>query len=256
MRALSTSVAHAIGAAGALVRTLDGGETWEDVGVATGEDVRDIWFVSQDVGYALDVAGGLFRTDNGGASWSILETDADEPPNAVFAADGLNVFLIGPRGVLRSNDAGATFERHTHRIIRNRTLVDADRAGSSVVFYGPRVIAVSTNDGNTWRRIPRPTSRNEVTDVDFVTSRVGYVLETDGRVWFTSNRGRTWVERVGAGHSDGRQLAFGDRRNGWLLLNRPTSSGRRMADRAGSRRCLARRRCPVWQRPAPRRASR
>ena len=219
VRALSTDVAYAVGGTGALVRTIDGGETWTNIGVPTGADVRDAWFVNQELGYALDVDGGLFRTENGGTSWSILETDADAAPVAVFAPDPANVFLIGPRGVLRSNDSGLSFERHTHAVIRNRTLVDADQAGSSAVFYGPRVIAVSTNDGDTWRRIPRPTSRNEVVDVDFVTSRAGYVLETDGRVWFTKNRGKSWVERVATGHRDGREIAFGDRRNGWLMLN-------------------------------------
>ena len=218
VRALSTDVAHAVGGTGALVLTVDGGETWTNIGVPTGADVRDAWFVNQELGYALDTGGGLFRTENGGTSWSILETGANTPPVALFAPDAATVFLIGPRGVRRSNDSGLSFERHTHAVIRNRTLVDADRAGSSVVFYGPRVIAVSTDDGDAWRRIPRPTSRNEVVDVDFVTSRVGYVLETDGRVWFTKNRGRRWVERVGTGHRDGKEIAFGDRRNGWLML--------------------------------------
>jgi photosystem II stability/assembly factor-like uncharacterized protein len=133
------------------------------------------------------------------------------------------VYLIGPRGVLRSTDSGETFERHTHRVIRNRTLVGADEAGSSVVFYGPRVIALSTNDGRTWRHITRPT-RAELRHVDFVSARVGYALPADGRVYFTRNRGRSWTELIATGYSNGLQLAFGDRRHGWLSLSgrRPT----------------------------------
>ena len=217
VRATNADVVHVVGSGGTLSRTEDGGETWANVGVATSQDVLDAWFPTTAVGYAIDINGGLFRTENSAGSWSILETGADGAPNGVFAPDASHVFLIGPRGVLRSSDSGETFERHTHRVVRNRTLVEADEAGSDVVFYGPRVIALSTNDGNSWRHIDRP-AKAEVVHVDFVSSRVGYVLDTSGRVYFTSNRGRSWTELIGVGYSNGTRLAFGDRRNGWLAL--------------------------------------
>jgi photosystem II stability/assembly factor-like uncharacterized protein len=218
MRVTSASVAHATGWVGGLARTVDGGETWENVGVATSADVRDASFPNASVGYALDLNGGLFRTDNGGSSWSILETTATELPNAIYAPNESDVFLIGPRGVLRSSDSGETFESHDDRIIRNRTLSDVDLAGSAVVFFGPRVVAISTNDGDSWRRLPRPTRRAEIASADFVSSRVGYVLETDGRLYFTRNRGRRWKELVGTGRIRPGQLAFGNRSHGWLSL--------------------------------------
>ena len=220
IRATSTNVAHLAGAHGVLMRTLDGGETWANVSVPTDASLRDVWFATTDVGYAIDISGGFFGTENGGASWSILDTGVDASPKGVFAPDTSSVYLIGPRGVLRSNDGGGSFERHPHRVIRNRTLVGADEAGSSVVFFGPRVIALSNNDGATWRKIKRPT-RRAVEHVDFVSARVGYALQADGRVYFTRNRGRRWSELTGTGYDNANRLAFGDRRNGWLSLDSP-----------------------------------
>ncbi len=217
LRATSAAVVHAAGFPGALARTTNGGETWTNVGVPTGDDVVDIWFPTASDGYALDLTGGLFRTTNGGGSWSILETGADDAPSGVYAPDATHVFLIGPRGVLRSNDSGETFDRHTQRVIRNRTLIEADDAGSAVVFYGPRVIALSTNDGDTWRHIDRPT-RSEIQHVDFLSARIGYVLEDSGRIYFTRDRGKSWKQLIGVGYSNGTRLAFGDRRHGWLAL--------------------------------------
>ena len=234
VRATSASVAHVTGWVGGLARTVDGGETWENVGVATSDDVRDAWFPNASVGYALDLSGGLFRTDNGGTSWSILETTASELPNAIYAPNETDVFLIGPRGVLRSGDSGETFERHGHRIIENRTLSDVDEAGSAVVFFGPRVVAVSTNRGNTWRRIPRPTRRAEIASADFVSARVGYVLETDGRLYFTRNAGARWKELVGTGRVRAGFLAFGDRRHGWIALGEFPGTVLRTTDRGRS----------------------
>jgi photosystem II stability/assembly factor-like uncharacterized protein len=216
VRAASTGVAYAFGDSGTLARTSDGGESWAEIGVPTDEFLSDAWFATASVGYAIDDGGALFRTENAGASWSILETDTDRAPRALYAPDATHVFLVGPRGVLRSDDSGETFERHTHRVIRNRTLDGADDAGSDVVFWGPRIIAVSTNEGDTWRQVRRPTARAEVRHVDFVSSRIGYALDTDGRVYFTRNRGRSWTELVGVGYSNGESLAFGNRQNGWL----------------------------------------
>jgi photosystem II stability/assembly factor-like uncharacterized protein len=216
VRATSANVAHAIGGfGGTLVRTEDGGETWKNVGVPSSNGLSDVWFPTASVGYALDFTGGLFRTENGGDSWSILDTGTNRSPSGVFAPDASNVFLIGPRGVRRSDDDGETFERHQHRVIRNRTLTEADDAGAAVVFYGPRVIALSTNDGDSWRHIDRPT-RSEIRHLDFISSRVGYVLEDSGRIQFTDDRGRSWTELIGVGYANGRRLAFGDRRHGWL----------------------------------------
>jgi photosystem II stability/assembly factor-like uncharacterized protein len=216
VRATSANVAHAIGNfGGTLARTEDGGETWNNVGVPTSNGLFDVWFPTASVGYALDTSGAVFRTENGGGSWSILDTGTDRSANGVFAPDASNVFLIGPRGVRRSDDGGETFERHQHRVIRNRTLTEADEAGGAVVFFGPRVIALSTNDGKSWRHIDRPT-RSEIRHVDFISSRVGYVLEDSGRIQFTANRGRSWTELIGVGYANGRRLAFGDRRHGWL----------------------------------------
>jgi photosystem II stability/assembly factor-like uncharacterized protein len=216
VRASSTGFAYAFGDGGALARTTDGGESWVGIGLPTDIGVADVWFATASVGYALDGGGALFRTENEGTSWSILETETNRAPRGVYAPDARHVFLVGPRGVLRSGDSGETFERHTHRVIRNRTLDGADDAGSDVVFWGPRVIAVSTNEGDTWRKVRRPTARAEVRHVDFVSSRVGYALDTDGRVYFTRNRGRRWTELIGVGYADGQRLAFGNRRNGWL----------------------------------------
>jgi photosystem II stability/assembly factor-like uncharacterized protein len=230
VRATSASVAHVTGWVGGLARTVDGGETWENVGVATSEDVRDVSFPNASVGYALDLGGGLFRTENGGSSWSILETTASELPNAIYAPNGSDVFLIGPRGVVRSTDSGETFEPHEHRIIRNRTLTDVDKAGSAVIFFGPRVVAVSTDDGDTWRRIPRPTKRAEIASADFVSARVGYVLVENGRLYFTRNAGERWRELVGTGRVRPGLLAFGDRRHGWISMGEFPGSALRTAD--------------------------
>ena len=217
VRALSIDIAQVAGLPRAIAATRDGGETWALIGVPTREEVRDVSFSADNLGYVLDAAGGVFRTTNGGGRWSILDVGVTDPPLAVYAPNAQTVLLIGPRGVLRSTDGGETFSRHSDSDVRVRTLTDVDRAGSgAMVVFGPRVITMSTNNGRTFRRIVRPTQGAEVASVDFASPRIGYVLETDGRLYKTVNGGRKWAEVIGAGYTTGRQLAFGSARSGWL----------------------------------------
>jgi photosystem II stability/assembly factor-like uncharacterized protein len=219
MRATSAGVAHIAGSRGALARTVDGGETWINVGVATSETVRDSSFPTADLGFALDADGGLFRTDNGGTSWGILDTGTSERPRAVLAPDAVVVLLVGPTGVRRSIDGGDSFAAVRDSDVRSAALSDVDRAGAAVVVFGGGKLAVSTNRGRTWRSMRRPSRRRSIVSADFVSSRTGFVLLSDGRVFSTGDGGGHWRELLGVGNGTGAQLSFGDSKNGWLIVN-------------------------------------
>ena len=218
LRATSALVAHAPGSRGALARTTDGGQTWVNVGVATSEAVLDSSFPTSASGFALDVEGGLFRTENGGGSWGILDTGTAGRPRAVLAPDASVVLLVGPTGLRRSIDGGDSFTAVRDGDVRRASLDDADRAGASVAVFGRRKIAVSTNRGRTWRTVPLPRTRRSVAHADFVSSKTGYALMNDGRVFSTRNGGRSWTELPAVGNATGTQLAFGDSKNGWLAI--------------------------------------
>ena len=94
-----------------------------------------------------------------------------------------------------------------------------DRAGKAIFAYGSRRIAISRNGGRTWSRVRRPRFAL-LAAVDFVTPRIGYLLEQDGRLWRTRNRGRTWRELPGIGTDDAIGMAFSSRARGYLVLSR------------------------------------
>jgi len=218
LRLTSPSTVFAPGTAGSVARTTDSGATWTRVGAPTTNDITDVSFPDAALGYAVDTEGAVFRTDNGGGSWAILGDSGVRPRAITASSDGNTVMLIGPRGILRSANAGANFDPVEIATVSAAELEDVDRTADGAVFaHGRRAMLVSTNEGQTWVAVKRPSS-SAIAEIDFVDRKVGYVLTSDGRVWKTTNRGSRWTELLSLGHADGYELAFGDRNSGYVAI--------------------------------------
>ncbi len=210
LRASSSQLAFAIGRNGALSRTTDGGATWANLGVSTSANVVDASFPTQNTGYALASDGTVLRTDNGGTSWKILDTGTSAKPRALLALDVNRVLLVGPRGVRRSTNGGDSFTRVRGRAVGKATLIDYDRAGRTVFAFGFKALYTSTTAGKSWKRVKRPPTRSDLQALDFVSTKRGYALTFDGRVWQTTNGGRKWREVPGLASDSGFEVAFSD----------------------------------------------
>lgn len=222
LRLTSQSTAFAPGEAGSVARTTDSGATWQRVGVPTTDNtaaVVDVAFPTSSLGYAVDSAGAVFRTDNGGGSWAILGESGVRPRAMTASPDGNVVTLIGPRGIRRSANAGSNFDPVESAAVANADLEDVDRTGDGVIYvHGKKVIAYSTNEGQSWKAIKRP-GRKSILQLDFVDRKTGFALAADGRVWRTGNRGVRWTEVFTTGFARPYQIAFGDAQNGYLATD-------------------------------------
>jgi photosystem II stability/assembly factor-like uncharacterized protein len=214
-------LAFALGARGDLARTTDGGATWRQLRVSTTADLQDVSFTTADAGYVLDQRGGLFRTANGGQSWQTLDPGAGVA-RSVLAVEGDVVLLAGP-GVRRQVGNGR-FEQISSRALRGG-IAELDRAGGAIVAHGATTAALSTDAGESWRRVRTPGRRVgrrtvafEIADLDFVSARRGFVLDATRRLWTTRNAGRTWTEVSALGTSAALSLVMADALNGFVAL--------------------------------------
>ena len=213
------TTAFAPGAKGQIALTGDGGATWKVANVSTSADILDTSWSDAKTGYALDVRGGLFRTLNGGVTWQTLNAGAGAPARALIAVPGSDsVLLFGPRGVKRAT-GGGEFNTVSGKVTQT-PLTNANLGGSGIFAWaiGGKRLLRSTNKGQSFKAVKLPSSKTRVRQVSFTGSQAGWLLDTAGRVWTTSNGGGSWKQRMSAGTSDISGISFGSSSGGYLSV--------------------------------------
>ena len=226
---VTSTTAYAVGEHSTLLRSTDGGSTWQaqPLTLPEGALVLPLEHIAcADVLHCLIAVearalGGteVIRTTDGGATGSVVRPSEEANPlapvllyvDAVAFSGPSTVVATGEQGgIFLSDDAGATFRAPVYRLLEgipnNRRL----RLGQSgldayVALEGPGV-AATTDGGLTWSTLRVPTS-SEIVDFAFPSAQVGYAVNKDGSVFKTTTAGRTWAILGSAGAAPSALLA-------------------------------------------------
>ena len=258
--AVSADTAWASGAGGTVLRTTDGGRTWQRRPVPGGEalDFRDVDAASADVAHVLSIGPGatsrIFATSDGGATWSERFRNAD--PDAFFDA---MAFADAAHGVAVSDTVGGRFiVRRTADGGRSWIAEPATRlppalagegafaaSGTNVTMAGPDRIWMGTtaarvlrtlDGGRTWSVHQTPLATGEATGIFSIAFRDGvhgvvvggnYQRERDAvdNVAISRDGGLTWTTPGGRGLSGFRSaVAWVPGTTARLLAVGPTGS--------------------------------
>jgi len=234
VHAVNERVVWASGHGGVVLRTLDGGTTWQARPTPAGDSLqfRDVHALNADTAWILSAGNGsasrIYRTTNGGASWSLQFINRD---TAAFY-DCLT-FLDGNTGIaysdasnnrtmlLRTGDAGATWGLLAQSVVPQPLPGEGAFASSGlcVVAASPTTAFVATgapgarlfrsrDAGKTWMVENTPFVRGTVaglTGLAFKDAMRGMAvganidrLRTDTSlsvVGVTDDAGRTWTMR-------------------------------------------------------------
>ena len=204
--AASDRVAWASGANGTILRTADGGTTWQTLRIPSSEklDFRDIDAIDERTAYALSIGPGdasrIYKTGDAGATW--IEQFVNRDPKAFFDA---MAFWDANRGVAFSDSVDGQF-----------------------------VILTTEDGGRNWSRIS-PGSLPPALDNEgaFAASGTNVAVARPNHVWIgtgaaaqsrvlrSSDGGRTWqvaATPLASGASTGIfSIAFRDARHGVIV---------------------------------------
>jgi photosystem II stability/assembly factor-like uncharacterized protein len=98
-----------VGHDSAILRTTDGGITWELVHWAPEEEspLLDVWFSDADHGFAVGAYGSFFRTTDGGQTWSFEPIgDWDFHLHHIARSASGRLYMAAEAGMIYSSDDG------------------------------------------------------------------------------------------------------------------------------------------------------
>ncbi len=226
--AVSARVAWASGANGTVLRTIDGGLTWQPRPVPGAEklDFRDIDAMSEQTAYALSIGPGetsrIYKTSDGGARWDLQFANTD--PKVFLDA---MAFRDANHGVAFSDSVDGRFVilttinggRAWNRVPDDRlpAALPGEGAfaasGTNVALHGRTAVWIGTtagrvlrssDDGGSWTIATTPVRTSAsagIFSIAFRDARHGVVVGGDynkeneaiDNAAFTSDGGVTWT---------------------------------------------------------------
>ena len=185
----------------------DKGETWTELGKALPGVITHLVAVEPgqagNDGLVLLVHAkgrGCQRSEDMGKTWrKVVANDGFS-----MAAVGKFVYFGGYHSLLRSADAGATWEVLNDQLVANMTAHAlggaTDKAGSIIyasLFSGG--VVKSTDYGATWKKVVETYADQKSIMVPWNQTSVAYLAQAahgviNGKVWKTTDAGNTWQE--------------------------------------------------------------
>jgi photosystem II stability/assembly factor-like uncharacterized protein len=221
----SATVGYAVGDAGTVMKTIDGGVTWAAVPPpAPALDLQRVRCADENLCLMTTTAGAtLVRTADGGTTFTQV-TAAGSPIRGVAFASPTRAIAAGAGGVtVVSDDGGATWHPVGTSFTSELTSIVA-RPGAFGYGVGLNTIALTGNGGESWTTfgIPTPLSIQVAAFVDPLT---GYSQDSGGTLRRTANGGATW-QVLDPGPASGLYQDIVPLSAGRVLVITPTRIGR------------------------------
>jgi len=189
---IDPATAIAVGDAGTILTTLDGGQSWVSQRSGTNEDLLSVSFSDYQNGTAVGKNGTILRTDDGGFTWVQQPSGTNGTLRGVKFTDGNNGTVVEGLGrILRTTNAGDDWSQVTTPNVPGLYSVSfCDPTCGTAVGTGGRILHTS-NGGADWFEQSSGTVQ-DLFAVYFVTPRHGVAVGFGGTVVRTTDSGTTW----------------------------------------------------------------
>jgi photosystem II stability/assembly factor-like uncharacterized protein len=197
-----------VGEYGTIIKTTDGGNTWNICEIDILTDLLDVHFSTESTGFVVGEDGLILKTTNGGGSWIKLDNEFSNNLNRVKFCNEETGWSIGEKGlILHTTDGGTTWLRQLS--VSDDDLFGIDIIGQQkVIIVGDNnTILLTENDGADWELIEyTPLEQDETyKDVYFINDSTGWIcgetksdvtiMDKNGCILATTNGGKNWTDK-------------------------------------------------------------
>jgi photosystem II stability/assembly factor-like uncharacterized protein len=186
---VNSNLGLAVGKGGIMVRTSDGGTSWQAIPPVTDYTLNDIRFVDAQTAFAVGSDDNtinmvILKTDNAGLEWYVTEMGGNGEGKVIAVGSSGVIYIAG-----MSTDNEAYFVR-------------------------------STNGGNTWNTIDTNIP-SAINGLWFVQEGVGFAACSNGKIYETLNGGDDWGQNPGSTDDPFTAIAFWGLYSGWATSGLP-----------------------------------
>jgi photosystem II stability/assembly factor-like uncharacterized protein len=187
-------VGYAVGDRGAVVKTTDGGASWNLVSSFPefAVDLEDLLVTGPGELLAVGDPPGIFRSVNGGATWTAVPNPSTGRLRDIEVVTGTILSAVGDGGqVVRSLDGGLnwTLVGSAGSTIKEQLWLDA----SNGYALGLHLARRTTDGGATWSPIPGISEQSfESFNEAFATDSQHIFILSDFHLWKSVNGGASW----------------------------------------------------------------
>jgi photosystem II stability/assembly factor-like uncharacterized protein len=217
---LMTDVTHgtAVGAGGVIIRTTNGGVTWQNVTSGTTTNLYGVDFCCVTSGIAVGNAGLMLRTTNEGATWTALPQITTDNLRGVSFTTGSVGMVVGTNGaILRSTNGGASWVE-IRGITASLYEVSFVTAEIGTVVGASGTILRTTDGGASWSVQTSGVTRL-LLGASFTDANHGTVVGASGTILRTTNGGATWTPQSSGVTTDLTSVTMIDQSLGYIVGN-------------------------------------
>lgn len=103
------TIVVAVGNNGRVLRSTNGGSSWEAHSLGTDADFLSVAFNDSQVGFLAGTEGAVFKTGDSGSTWGEQEVPTTEDLNSVIVVDDQRAYVAGANGAAFFTNSGGQF---------------------------------------------------------------------------------------------------------------------------------------------------
>jgi hypothetical protein len=172
---VNETVGFAISNFGAIIKTSDGGYSWEQLLSPVDFFLSKIQFTNSQTGYIIggdDTGGYLLKTVNAGQTWQLINLNTPDKgrPTGMFFLNNTTGFISGEKLFRKTIDGGQTWSDVMGSVSENINDVSFKNANDGYATSDNGKYLKSVDGGKTWQSIQSNTS-NHLKKIYFAESK-------------------------------------------------------------------------------------